>query len=93
MDYQKIYDRLTAEVKTANDGKTAVTILPTEYAEQILEMMQKQGPKPVKEIILQTDDCILGYCPSCRMKVGSMWNTKACGFCGQAVTWDEENDG
>lgn len=92
IEFRKIYDRLTEEIRTAKDGKTAITILPTEHAEQVLEMVKRQEPMLVQKIIFQTKDCKVGLCPSCREKIGSLWNKKACGYCGQAVKWNEDDD-
>lgn len=94
IEFRKIYDRLTAEVKTANDGKTAITILPTEHAEQVLEMMKRQEPVKVKDCADIVDGIQVGYCPKCDRKI--VWNPEKeetiafCKYCGQAMKWDQE---
>lgn len=89
IEFRKIYDRLTAEVKTANDGKTAITILPTEYAEQVLEMMKRMEPMRVNNIAQQIS-CFSGICQSCGKMLNTTCNKNYCGECGQAVKWDQE---
>ena len=94
IEFRKIYDRLRAEVKTANDGKTAITILPTVHAEQVLEMMKRQEPVKVKDCANIVDGIQVGYCPKCDRKI--VWNSEKeetiafCKYCGQAVKWDQE---
>lgn len=97
IEFRKIYDRLMAEVKTANDGKTAITILPTEYAEQVLEMVKRQEPKP----IAYTDNPYTGLpvarCPKCgkfarQFHAVTDEETHFCPWCGQAVKWNENDD-
>lgn len=55
-----------------------------EYAAKALK---KQIPKRVKHIESTTDGHLLGYCPSCILKV--LDENKFCYECGQALDWSE----
>lgn len=89
IEFRKIFDRLTAEVKTANDGKTAITILPTEHAEQILEMLKRQEPMKAK-VVPGAFGIPFFFCPVCDSELFSHGKPlNYCQFCGQAVNCDE----
>lgn len=85
MDYQKICDRLADEIRTAKDGKTAVTILPTADAEVTLEMLKKHIPvKP--RIIKDWFGIPFLFCPVCNKELYSHGKEiMYCQFCGQAI--------
>ena len=91
MDYQKICDRLADEIRTAKNGKTAVTILPTEHAEAILEIMKKQVPQ--RPIVTEHESVFKGVCfnrhidcPRCGKGLyGGSGFMNYCVTCGQAI--------
>ncbi len=62
----------------------------------VLEAREKQIPKPVPET--EKPDCeedikkygenaLFGCCPVCKEYESSLWNSKYCGKCGQALDW------
>ena len=55
-----------------------------EYAAKALKT---RIPKKVKYIETTTDNHLLGYCPSCTLKV--LDENKFCCECGQALDWGE----
>lgn len=55
--------------------------------------LKEQEAKSVESIQMDRSDKwgadLSGYCPSCKRPLKNRFNTRFCGECGQAVTWDE----
>ncbi len=67
-----------------------------ELRASLIEARVKQIPKPVPEtekpdceedIKRYGEDALFGCCPVCKEYESSLWNSKYCGKCGQAIDW------
>ena len=68
--------------------QNADTGLVLGYMDRILEALEKQIPKKVKNME-KYPNCLCGQCPICSRK---LLKFSYCTFCGQALDWGEENE-
>jgi len=58
-----------------------------------IALLKEQEPKSVlSNRVCESDQCRYvrkGFCPKCHQEVEWLLNRSYCGFCGQAVKWDD----
>lgn len=58
-------------------------------AQAALDLLKEQESKKVINIYANWDFELIGNCPKCNAILHEFNNAKACGFCGQAVKWSD----
>ena len=60
-------------------------------AQDALELLKDQKPRKVKDI-RYVADLFIGQCPSCGEGLNNEVNPNFCGFCGDRIKWDGEQE-
>ena len=63
----------------------------TELTKDAFELLKEQKPRKVKDI-RYVADLIIGQCPSCGERLNNEANPNFCGFCGDRIKWDGEQE-
>ena len=95
MNMEKVINGLEIQLEDLkkyadNDQPLSLT---QEQAQEIIALLKEQEPKPV----IFDRQCEVepgrwerkGFCPKCHQVVLWIVNREHCGFCGQAVKWNE----
>lgn len=66
----------------------------TNLCRDALELLKEQEPKPVlsphiDRFCMRAFAEYIAYCPNCKQEILEKHNKSYCGFCGQAVKWNE----
>lgn len=64
-------------------------LIPWNEIADAISMLKEQEPKTVTDIQLSRDGFIFGGCPKCKALITHADHKKYCGYCGQAVKWNE----
>lgn len=87
IDLNKLIERVDKEILVSKRADSSMTLIPVQYAEEILDILKKQEPKKIE--ILEKN-AFFPSCPSCHKFLPMFTDVKFyfCCYCGQKVLSD-----
>ena len=84
-----VYGIQAAECAGDKAGRSSVVLVKTEDLDNILELLKMQEQVKPRVIFTTSNGCTSADCPRCKKRINSWNNPFSCGYCGQAVKWNE----
>lgn len=86
-DMNVIIGRLEKEIKVSKGAESSMTLVPVQYAEEILDILKKQEPKKIERL---EKNALFPSCPSCHkfLPIFTDGTYYFCCYCGQEVLWE-----
>lgn len=87
VDLNKMIERVDKEIRVSKRADSSMTLIPVQYAEEILDILKKQEPKKIER--LEKND-FFPSCPSCHeiLPIFTDETFYFCCYCGQEVLFD-----